>query len=290
MTIALRPGALWPALIARTNAARSCGALHSLATEIFYLASEDIRFIVRVMAAVVRQHRVFQQPNPEFNPFLPYDPQLFVADLSPTHLALLNKFSVVDHHLLIVTRCFESQETLLTLEDFTALAACMAEIPGLAFYNAGRLAGASQAHKHLQLIPLPLAPEGSPVPVEPILNRTHFRGPLGIVPGFAFAHHLFRLEYHSAEHLLAGYRCLCTALACTPGTPHNLLATRQWMLLVLRQRECFPLPPPAVPIPVNALAFAGALLVRDREQLKWIQTHGPLEILRSVTFPQKQSG
>ena len=41
------------------------------------------------------------------NPFLPYDPDLVVADISDTHVALLNKFNVIDHHLLIVTRCFK---------------------------------------------------------------------------------------------------------------------------------------------------------------------------------------
>ena len=41
------------------------------------------------------------------NPFLPYDPALLVAPISPTHVALLNRFNVVDDHFLIVTRSFE---------------------------------------------------------------------------------------------------------------------------------------------------------------------------------------
>ena len=34
------------------------------------------------------------------NPFLPYEEDLYVCDLSPTHVCLLNKFNVVDHHFL----------------------------------------------------------------------------------------------------------------------------------------------------------------------------------------------
>jgi ATP adenylyltransferase/5',5'''-P-1,P-4-tetraphosphate phosphorylase II len=38
------------------------------------------------------------------NPFLPYDAELFVCELSPTHVLLLNKFPVVENHVLVVTK------------------------------------------------------------------------------------------------------------------------------------------------------------------------------------------
>lgn len=54
------------------------------------------------------------------NPFLPYDEALWVGHLSDTHTLLLNKFNVVQHHLLVVTRQFESQLDWLTEADFEA--------------------------------------------------------------------------------------------------------------------------------------------------------------------------
>ena len=45
----------------------------------------------------------------------------------------------------------------------------MAEVDGLAFYNAGKLAGASQRHKHLQVAPLPWGPGDGRLPVEDAL-------------------------------------------------------------------------------------------------------------------------
>ena len=91
---------------------------------------------------------------------------MFVADISATHFCLLNKYNVLDHHLLIITREYVDQDQLIALEDFAALWACMAEIDGLGLYNAGTTAGASQSHKHLQLLPLPLADSGPPIPIE----------------------------------------------------------------------------------------------------------------------------
>lgn len=40
--------------------------------------------------------------------------------LSPSHTLLLNKFNVVEHHLLVVTRSFEPQLQHLNINDFAA--------------------------------------------------------------------------------------------------------------------------------------------------------------------------
>ncbi|MEO8340726.1 MAG: hypothetical protein ABI604_13580 [Nitrospirota bacterium] len=70
-----------------------------------------------------------------------YDPDLFVAKISQTHIVLLNKFNVVDHHLVIVTRSFEPQEALLTREDCAALLIRLAEIDGWVSTTSGQLPG-----------------------------------------------------------------------------------------------------------------------------------------------------
>lgn len=54
------------------------------------------------------------------NPFLPYDEDLWVQHLSDSHTLLLNKFNLVDHHVLVVTRAFESQDDALTAADLVA--------------------------------------------------------------------------------------------------------------------------------------------------------------------------
>ncbi len=51
------------------------------------------------------------------------------------------------------------------------------------------------------------------------------------------------------------------------------------MLLLPRTRGFFRA------IEVNALGFAGTLLVRDPEQLDFVRSEGPMTLLQSVAFP-----
>ena len=69
------------------------------------------------------------------NPFLPYDPDLWVTHLSDTHTLLLNKFNVVEHHLLVVTRQFESQLDPLNAADFAAIIKTLKVGPHLSYVS-----------------------------------------------------------------------------------------------------------------------------------------------------------
>jgi sulfate adenylyltransferase (ADP) / ATP adenylyltransferase len=279
------PGTLWEALQTATRNSLRSGALQPIVTDLTAIEQDGIRFQVRILGNVARKDRTAQQRGKDFNPFLPYDPQMFVAHLSATHVALLNKFNVIDHHLLIVPCRFEAQESLLTLEDFRALWSCMREIDGLAFYNAGPEAGASQRHKHLQLVPLPLVPEEPSLPIDPLLQAAPLADGIGAISAFPFAHAFTHLEASTTpDDLLHHYARLRDHLGLQPQSPYNLLATRRWLLLVSRSREHF-----ATPIgnlSINAMGFAGALLVRNGEQLEQAVERGLVEVLRTVAVPR----
>ncbi|MGF6970094.1 ATP adenylyltransferase [Paraburkholderia sp. WC7.3g] len=291
----LIPGTLWPAVLRQTEHALSCGALQPIHTQQSGIGSGGIRFVVRQVSSLTRkeqqreQARKLQtQQRPHANPFLPYEPDLFVADISDTHVALLNKFNVIDHHLLIVTREFERQEALLDLADFEALLTCMAEFDGIGFYNAGTQAGASQPHKHLQIVPLPLGETDPPVPIEPLLSARKR------LSGLPFRHAFARFDADewpradAAKRALSRYRALLDAAgvgaveidrASCHATPYNLLVTRRWMLLVPRSQER------VEGVSVNALGFAGALFVRDAAQREVIERLGPMTVLERVALP-----
>ncbi len=292
----LQAGTLKASLEATAYHARRSGALRPIETETHFIEEAGVRFLVRVASNLARkdaelQKRIRQERDEgeSFNPFLPYEAEMFVANVSDTHVALLNKFNVIDHHLLIVTRQFVHQEEALDLADFQTLDRCLAEYPSLGFYNGGVEAGASQPHKHLQLVPLPMAPRGPAVPIEPLLECAGVSEQITSVPGLPFVHAFIdlgpgrslrhpdssRLEldlYHSAlEHLgIDGGR---------PSAPYNLLVTRRWMLLVPRTVEHFGA------VSINALGFAGSLFVRDEEQLRAVAEQGPMGVLRAVTRP-----
>lgn len=292
------PGTLLRTVKKRTEHAIRRGALHSIRTDQRFIEQGGVRFVVRSVSSLARrdQDRVSEAAKAgtngeRGNPFLPYDPDLFVTGISATHLCLLNKFNVMDHHLLIVTRAFEHQDTLLTLNDFEALWACMTEIDGLGFYNSGAIAGASQPHKHLQIVPVPIASEGPAIPVEPLIETVGADSAIGNLPGLPFVHAFSRHELFHAnppeatevlhQRYLGMMNLLGLAMVAPGGRPrapkpYNLLVTRAWMLLVPRSRERFD------SISVNALGFAGSLFVRDGEQMEKIGRNGPMTVLRAV--------
>ena len=276
----------------QTARARASGDLQPVATELHELEDRGARFAVRVIAGLDPKRVAATSANPtQADPFLPpYRDELFVADISETHAALLNKWSVLDHHLLIVTRAFEEQESALGASDFEALWACMAEFEALGFYNAGQQAGASQPHKHLQLVPLPLGTDRPPaartrLPIESLLDT-------GLLP-FAYARASLPdrsrgLGADPGDQLELLYRQLLEELrldgGCGPRGAYNLLLTRDWMLIVPRTCDAWD------GIAINALGFAGALLVGDREALEKLSRCGPLRGLSRVARPPRASG
>ena len=285
----LLPGTLWPAIVQRTARALRSGALCPIETVQSSIEDGGVRFLVRQVSSLARKEKAGRTGNAGGNPFLPYDPDLFVADVSDTHVALLNKFNVIAHHLLIVTRHFEPQESLLTEADCAALLACMAEFGSLGFYNGGAAAGASQGHKHLQIVPLPFAEDGPALPIGPLLESAPMTGTIGTVPGLAFAHAFAPLDIFAAPaHAMA--RTVCEyyrTLLETVGVPvteagselrqsaaYNLLVMSEGLLLVPRFHEF------VEGISVNALGFAGSLFVRDVAQMQVIERVGPMHLLR----------
>jgi sulfate adenylyltransferase (ADP) / ATP adenylyltransferase len=294
----LPPGTLWSKTKQQTKLARESGALKSIETEHQSIKQDDIAFIVRTKGNLNRKEQAKKQQNHQeqktgkrCDPFLPYEPDMFVGDISPTHICLLNKFNVVDHHLLIVTRAFEKQTDLLNLQDFAALWFCLQEMDGLVFFNGGKAAGASQAHKHLQLIPLPFMADVVDLPIEKAIANIAFQDSVGTIASFPFRHRVAQLNLsleHSptvaAEIMWQQYLALLNLVGLTvnsstrqPGA-YNFLATRNWMLLVPRSQDSFQ------NIPINSLGFAGSLFVRDRHSLEVLKQLTPIKLLAKVAL------
>ncbi len=273
------------------------GSLLPISTGSEYVDDNGVRFVVRILSNLVRkdEDRLKRAQEKRGNPFLPYEKELFVADISPTHIALLNKFNVMDRHLLIVTREFEDQENLLTPADFSALWTCMAEYAAVGFYNGGEAGGASQSHKHLQIVPLPLADQGHTVPIQPLVDEIKDTGKIVRLRSFNFRHCFARLDLDNSgfprapeDQCYVLYREMLSELGMSvpleketvrQSGPYCLVVTRQWMLLAPRSQEFYG------NVSVNSLGYTGCLLVRKSEDLELVKKIGPLEILRSVSIP-----
>ncbi|NNL67675.1 MAG: phosphorylase [Myxococcales bacterium] len=275
----LAPGSLWEATAAAVARARASGALEPLTTRVETVVEAGIPFSVRVLAGMERKiARTREQRRTRRNPFLPHEPDLFVGGLSATHQILLNKYNVLDPHLLLVTRRFARQEAALDAADFAAALRGLAEFPSLVFYNGGRASGSSQAHKHLQLVALPLAEGDEPIPLAP-----RFRpGDAAAARELPFRNATASCPDDDAEAALRVYRELLreTGVA-TAGDPrpYNLLLARGWMTMIPRSHGTWR------GVPANALAYAGTLFARGEEQLGWIREAGPLHLLRETGLP-----
>ncbi len=287
----LEPDMLWPRVADAARHALAVGALQPIETRTATMTDAGVEFIVRQVSSL-RRKPVSVESRTGPPPLVPCDPDLFVTDVSDTHFALLNKYNVLEHHLLIVTRQFEDQRAWLNARDFQAMWACLAGREALGFYNGGRIAGASQPHKHLQVVPLPLAAEGPAVPMDALVTRAAPGRGVGRVPELPFAHACARVPrrwWENAETgALGAWRCyalMLRALGLGAGplregewqsAPYNLVITREWMLLVPRCKETI------AGITVNALGFAGALLVRSETEMDALRVRRPMSVLQAV--------
>ncbi|TMA36345.1 MAG: phosphorylase [Deltaproteobacteria bacterium] len=279
-------GDLWGAIARRTGSARAVGALEPIETETLPAREGGIPFVVRVASALTARRRRLDARSDRHNPFLPADPELVVGTIGEAHLCVLNKFPVIEHHALIVTRDYQDQEAPLERSDFEALWSCLRE-GGLAFYNAGAAAGASERHRHLQLVPTPIGEPPLATPLDAVQPDAHFDAGIGRIASLPFLHGIGRLRAianqspaEAAEPLLGLYRQLARAFGChRHGQPYNLLVCRDWMMIVPRARGQWR------GISVNGLGFAGALVVPGRTELDVVRREGPLRVLAHVAVP-----
>ncbi|KAK3504439.1 ATP adenylyltransferase-domain-containing protein [Neurospora crassa] len=121
-----------------------------------------------------------------FDPFDNPSPAMLVCPLPPHHNLVLNKFAIVPEHFILCTKEYKEQTDLLEREDLEAVRGCIevyhhhyqqkynggrrsddgnettaGEEPKLfAFFNCGEHSGASQPHRHLQLLVVEKMREG----------------------------------------------------------------------------------------------------------------------------------
>jgi ATP adenylyltransferase len=285
------------ALLARIDETRTDALaqhiLQPIHTERAELPPAILPFTVRWISSIERKHaareRAAGRRDSNFNPFLPPEPALTVGPLGDAHLAVLNKFPVIDRHLLVITRAYEAQTAPLSAGDFAALARVLGPLGGLGFYNGGATAGASQHHKHLQWIPAE-AGEASLRPYAGHLAGGESRDGALTLGALPFRHAFVSLAgvdwtkpQAAGAAVLRAFHVACAALdlppAADPMPPYNLLLDRDWLLVVPRRCEHWE------DISVNALGFGGSLFVRRPAQIDAIRSAGPLTVLAAVSEP-----
>ncbi|KAI0330995.1 hypothetical protein GY45DRAFT_1249770 [Cubamyces sp. BRFM 1775] len=300
--------------------ARASGDLLFFPSSVHTHTEHDVEFQIRLCPALQNKPRL---PTPDFSedaptakeqekkrhdPFAPpYVPNLYLGEVRDEaegneYVILFNKYSVVPHHILMVTKDFQSQTSPLMPPDLVQaylflVAAKKAGRKFFAFYNCGDLSGASQPHKHLQLIPI----EDDGPPVEKLARAAkieHEERPFALSQ-LPYANHVRRLPSSLAsaspatlEPALAHAFLALLDLAIStvrhdgtypPGPPsYNVVLTLEHVHVVPRRREAHTLARTGEALSVNALGFAGMLLVKSARELEAVREEGVGNILRGV--------
>ena len=267
----------------RSESARAAGALVPLSTTIEQIDGDTgCRFDLRHLTGAPPRHLKPAGPKP--NPFRPWDSRLEVEPVGHSHVLILNKYPVQIGHLLLITREWAPQLGWLDSADWRAVCTVNDQVNGLWFFNCGPVAGASQPHRHLQLLPRHPSDEMCP-------RNAWFESRLTGASGVQESDPLqcscvvapIHAEGITAEALQDVYLSLCRraglgqpATDAVPRQAYNLLIGRRWMSLILRQLDG------VHGFSVNALGFAGYLLSTDESDRTWLKTEGPDALLREV--------
>ncbi|KAL3142943.1 hypothetical protein ABBQ38_003229 [Trebouxia sp. C0009 RCD-2024] len=160
---------------------------------------------------------------------------------------------------------------------------------GLAYFNCGPESGASQPHKHVQVVPLPLAdnPAVIPSPLAQLMDHTWQEqgsqdGDVASTRQLPYQNFFSKLSPRTTpSQLLSIYKQLlqCCSSHKVPPSSYNMLLTTELILLVPRRQEN------VGPVAINALGFAGTILVNSKAGLEYIHEKGPVSILEVAGCP-----
>ncbi|KAF9478822.1 ATP adenylyltransferase [Pholiota conissans] len=304
------------------EAARRSGDLLFFPSTITKHTDSDVEYEIRLCPAL--QHKAIPpksitDPEPAYddrrkdqNPFAPpYNKNLYIGELKDEEtqeefVLLLNKYSVVPQHFLMITKEYKPQTSpLLPSELVQAYSLLLAARESgqrfFAFYNCGKNSGASQAHKHIQFLPIENSEDGPPIEISARKAQITFPDRPFSLNHLSYANHCYRLpsQLHTygpdqLETVLAQAFLQLLDLAISTirhdesypvGSPaYNVILTLEHLHVIPRGKEEHILKETGGKLSVNALGFAGMLLVKSDEELEAVKKESISKILRDVAL------
>ncbi|KIW90993.1 uncharacterized protein Z519_08776 [Cladophialophora bantiana CBS 173.52] len=221
------------------------------------------------------------------NPFLNPNPEEILSAVGPSHLLILNKFSVYRPSLLVITRHFAPQSDGLDRNDLSAAWAILKHFKQqyMVIYNCGFESGSSQGHKHMQLWPYPdereLGFQLFPNTVESTVNVTDN------IPNVPHKHFVLRLPTDvDANILVKAYEKLLRKVQqsheqASGGTDYNVILVKEWMCLIPRRHSGLERGAGA-----NSAAMLGLVWIAIEAEKDIWNSSGPAEYLKYLGIPR----
>ena len=217
--------------------------------------------------------------GPKINPFKPWDNNLEIDSIGKDHQLILNKYPIQLGHILLITNEWKEQNGWIDIEDWEAIKEVNKDTTGLWFFNSSPLAGASQPHRHIQL--LRRDPLESSCPREKWIldfDNLNYKNQI-------FCKNIILKKFSkklNEENIHEIYKDLLFKLGLgkpkidkRPKYPYNLIFTNNWMLLIKRKTDNL------FGISLNALGFAGYLLVTEKSDIRYLKKNGPEKLLEN---------
>ncbi|KAI0408600.1 HIT-like domain-containing protein [Xylaria palmicola] len=272
--------------------AQANGDLIYYPTQVAILTLGSLAFQLRYSPSLAQKPKPPPPVEPKARPFNPFEnpsPALLVAQLPPSHRLVLNKFAVVPEHFILATSDFKPQTHLLEAGDVAAAYACVQAYRDageelFVFFNSGEHSGASQPHRHLQLLPVERMKDGLEkiehknewaVLADKVRGKEHmlpfaiFTSPISAEMSAEERHRAYLSLYKRAVHAaMAGVEAVETGEA---QISYNLAMTSTCMAICPRTAEGMPIRDQngdeVGKVALNGTVLAGTALVKT--QAEW---------------------
>ncbi len=272
---------IWLKALEVSRKAVNCGAVIPLNTIKYKSSDEFCDYELRYLKNPIPKYLI--EYGPKLNPFIPWDERLEIEAVNEKHTLILNKYPVQIGHMLLITNNWYPQNGWLTLDDFDAILSVDNDTTGLWFFNSSKDAGASQPHRHFQLLPRHLNESICPRYKWfcSLLNNKKNINSL-ISHSISIKPRNKQNESNSNE-LFNSYKSMIDEmdlgeidLIDKPKKPYNLLITSEWIALITRKTHR------ANGFSINALGFAGYFLGTKKSDVDTLIKFGPEQILKDV--------
>ena len=217
--------------------------------------------------------------GPTQNPFCPWEKILEIDKIGDNHQLILNKYPVQKGHILLITNNWKPQNGWLDINDWKAIQLVNKDTSGLWFFNSSPIAGASQPHRHFQLL------RRSKDEISCPREKWFLEMKLNKNSDSKLKKNIIVSQFNFLENsisLFELYLELCKKLGLgnpnsdrKPRYPYNLLITNKWIAIIKRTNDHIH------GFSINGLGFAGYLLVTEKSDIHYLKKFGPEKLLES---------
>ena len=217
--------------------------------------------------------------GPKQNPFNPWEKILEIEKIGSDHQLILNKYPVQKGHILLITNKWKPQNGWLDINDWLAIQKVNNDTSGLWFFNSSSIAGASQPHRHFQLLRRSYGEETCPRE-KWFINlklRNNYDSQLKksiVVSPFSFLNNSTQI-YKTYLELTKKIGLGDPHNDNKPRFPHNILITNEWIAVIKRKKDH------VHGFSINGLGFAGYILVTEKSNLNYLKKYGPEKLLEN---------